>query len=193
MGREAKYFTLSLESLRMLGHWAADCAERALPIYEELNNADTRPRNAINGIRVFAGGGKRITKLRVLALDAYRAALEIKDPAASAAAQSASLAAASAYTHPLVDVQQTKHILGPAAYAALAVEIKKNNDPKYGNDEVRWAIEHAQNEICEILLNMPGRTEGKSRLDKIMYNLDTGLRSRYQANCLNMASARPGR
>ena len=179
MQKPKEYFELSIESLRILGRWAADCAERALPIYEDLNNGDTRPRDAINGIRVFADGGNRNAKLRVLAMDAYRASHETKDLAASAAAQAASLAAATAYTHPLVDVQQTKHILGPAAYAALAIEIKKNNDPKYGNDEVHWAIDHVQNEICEILLKMPGRAEGKSRLDKMMYDLDIGLRNKY--------------
>ena len=31
MARETKYFPLSLESLRAVGGWAADCAERALP------------------------------------------------------------------------------------------------------------------------------------------------------------------
>jgi len=181
MKKEKAYFELSLELLRVLGGWAADCAERALSIYEELNNGDTRPHEAINGIRVFAAGGNRNAKLRVLALDAYRAALETKDkdPAASAAAQAASLAAATAYTHPLVDVQQTKHILGPAAYAALAIEIKQNNDPQYGNDEVQRAIDQAQKEICELLLKMPCRAEGKSRLDKIMYDLDQGLRNKY--------------
>jgi hypothetical protein len=179
MKKQKEYFELRIESLRILGRWAADCAERALIIYEELNNGDTRPRDAINGIRVFANGEKRSAKLRLLALDAYRASRETKDLAASAAAQAASLAAATAYTHPLVDVQQTKHILGPTAYAALAIEIKKNNDPKYGNDEVRWAIDHVQNEICEILLKMPRRAEGKSRLDKIMYDLDIGLRNKY--------------
>ena len=180
MKKQKEYFELSIESLRVLGRWAADCAERALPIYEELHNGDTRPHDAINGIRVFAAGEKRKAKLRVLALDAYRASRETKDLAASAAAQAASLAAATAYTHPLADIQQTKHIVGPAAYAALAIEIKKHNDPQVGNDEVRWAIDHVQNEICEILLNMPGRGEGKSRLDKIMYDLDRGLRNKYQ-------------
>ena len=179
MKKQKAYFELSIESLRILGRWAADCAERALPIYEALHNGDTRPRDAIDGIRIFAAGGKRTAKLRVLALDAHRAARETIDLAASAAAQAASLAAASAYTHPLVDIQQTKHIVGPAAYAALAVEIKKNNNPQYGNDEVRWAIDHVQLEICEILLKMPGRGEGKSRLDKIMYDLDVGLRNKY--------------
>lgn len=179
MTRQKEYFDLPMESLRILGAWAADCAEKVLPIYEELNTGDTRPRDAIKGIRIFSEGGKRHASLRVLALEAYRASLETKDPAASAAAQAASLAAASAFTHPLVDVQQTKHILGPAAYAAFAIEIRNNNDPIFGNDAVRWAIDHVQKEVCEILLKMPKRTEGKSRLDRLMYDLDVGLRSKY--------------
>jgi hypothetical protein len=181
MKKQKEYFELKIESLRVLGRWAADCAERALPIYEELNHGDTRPRNAIHGIRVFADGGKRHAKLRVLALDAYRASLETKelDLAASAAAQAASLAAASAYTHPLIDVQQTGHIVGPAAYAAFAIEIRNNNDPQYGNDEVRWAIDHVQTEICELLLKMPNRNEGTSRIETLMFDLDKGIRNKY--------------
>lgn len=182
MKKQKVYFELSLASLRILGNWAANCAERALPIYEALNNGDMRPRDAINGIRMFADGGKRAASLRTLAMDAYRAARETQDPAASAAAQAASLAAATAYTHPLVDVQQTKHIVGPAAYAALAVEIKNNNNPQFGDNEVRRAIEQVQEEVCQILLNMPARTEGKSRLDKLMYDLDCGLRKKYRDN-----------
>ncbi len=178
MQKQKEYFELGMESLRILGDWAADCAERALPIYERLNQADSRPRDAINGIRTFAGGGDRTAKLRVLAMDAYRASRETNDPAASAAAQAASLAAASAYTHPLVDVQQTKHILGPAAYAALAIEIAQGGDPQYGDAEVRRAIGHAQQEVCWMLQKMPGRTAGKSRLEQLMYDLDGGLRNK---------------
>jgi len=179
MKKQKEYFELRIESLRVLGEWAAACAERALPIYEELIQGDPRPRAAIDGIRVFASGGKRNAQLRVLALDAFRAAHATQDPAASAAAQAASLAAASAYTHPLVDVQQTGHIVGPAAYAALAIEINNQQDPLFGNAEVRRAVEQAPKEICEILLNMPARTAGKSRLDKMMYELDRGLRDKF--------------
>lgn len=150
MAKQKEYFELSIESLRILGSWATRCAERALQIYEELNKNDTRPRDAIYGIHIFSEGRKRQARLRVLALEAYRASLETKDPAASAAAQAVSLAAASAFTHPLVDLQQTKHILGPAAYTALAVEIKNNNDPISGDAEVHWAIDNVQKEICEI-------------------------------------------
>jgi hypothetical protein len=177
MGREAKHFTLSLESLRALGSWTADCAERVLSVYEAHAASDSRPRAAIEGIRTFAAGGKRTAQLRSLALEALAAAREAGDGAA-AAARAAGLAAASAYTHPFVDVHQTKHILGPAAYAALARELDHDGDPTSADGEVRWAIEHVTLLVREILLQMPARQTGKSRLDKILYELDAGIRSR---------------
>ncbi len=178
MARESKYFSLNLELLRALGSWAADCAERALSVYETHVDSDSRPRAAIEGIRVFAGGGKRTAQLRSLAMSAYSAAREAGDPAAAAAARAAGLAASSAYTHPLVDVHQTKHILGPAAYAALALELHHAGDPNIGNGEVRWAIEHVTTEVRDVLLQMPARKAGKSRLDKFLYELDEGIRRR---------------
>src|SRR5574339_520963 len=162
MARESKYFTLTLESLRALGSWTADCAERALPIYERQSGSDSRPRAALEGIRVFAAGGKRTAQLRSLALAAHAAAREVDDPAAAAAARAAGIAAASAYTHPLADVHQTKHILGAAAYAALALELDHAGDSSIGDDEVRRAIEHVTSEVREVLLQMPARPAGKS-------------------------------
>ena len=155
MARESRYFSLSLESLRALGSWAADCAERALSVYENYANSDSRPRAAIEGIRVFAGGGKRTAQLRSLALSAYSAAREADDPAAAAAARAAGLAASSAYTHPLADVQQTKHIVGPAAYAALALELNQGGDHSIGDNEVIWAIEHVTPEVREFYCKCP--------------------------------------
>lgn len=177
MGRESKYFALSLESLRVLGNWAADCAERALPVFEKHAVSDIRPRAAIEGIRVFAGGGKRTAQLRSLALAAMTAARKVGDPAAVAAARAASLAASSAYTHPLADVHQTKHIVGPAAYVALALELDNAGDPTIADGEVRWAIERVPLEVREVLLQMPARQAGNSRLDKLLYALDAGIRS----------------
>lgn len=178
MGRETNSFTLSLESLRAIGSWAADCAERALPVYETHTGSDSRPRAAIEGIRVFACGGNRTARLRSLALGAFSAAREVGDPAAAAAARAAGFAAASAYTHPLADVQQTKHIVGPAANAALALELDHAGDPNIGGGEVRWAIEHAPLEVREVLQQMPARQPGNSRLDTLLYELDAGLRGR---------------
>ena len=178
MDRGAKYFTLSLESLRAIGGWAADCAERALSVYETRADADTRPRAAIEGIREFAAGGKRTARLRSLALAAHAAAREAGDGAAAAAARAAGAAAASAYTHPLADVHQTKHIVGSAAYAALARELDQGGDPSIDDAQVRWAIAHAPAEVCAVLLQMPARQAGKSRLDAILYELDVGIRAR---------------
>jgi hypothetical protein len=179
MTKQKEYFDLSLDSLRILGKWTAVCSEQALPIYEAVNPNDPRPQAAIAGIREFAIGGKRVAALRKLSMDAYRAALETEDKAASAAAQSASLAAASAYTHPLVDAAQTKHIVGPAAYAAQALEINAGNIPDASDEFVLWAINQVPEEVCGILMNMPARTEGKTRLDKLMFDLDQGLRKKF--------------
>ncbi|MCA9975544.1 MAG: hypothetical protein KC413_07330 [Anaerolineales bacterium] len=178
MAHESQYFALSLDSLRSLGSWAADCAERALSIYENYAASDRRPRAAIEGIRIFAGGGKRAAQLRTLALAAYAAARDAGDPAAAAAARAAGLAASSAYTHPLADVQQTKHIVGPAAYAALALELNEGGDHSIGDNEVIWAVEHVTSEVREILLQMPAREIGKTRLENIMYEIDANIRSR---------------
>ena len=178
MGRDSRYFALSLESLRVLGSWAADCAERVLPVFESQVDSDLRPRSAIEGIREFAAGGKRTARLRTLAWEALAAASETSHPAAAAAARSACAAAASAYTHPLADVHQTKHILGPAAYAALAREIHQPDVPHAGDGEIHWAIEQIPAPARDILLQMPARPTGKSRLEQILFALDSGIRSR---------------
>ena len=175
---KADYFPLSLDSLRAIGSWAADCAERALPVFEAHVGTDLRPRAAIEGIREFAAGGPRTARLRTLSLAALSAAREADDPAAAAAAQAAGFAASSAYTHPLADVQQTKHILGPAAYAALALELEHADDANIASEEIRWAIEHVTSEVVEVLLQMPARAVGKGRVNEILYELDQGVRNR---------------
>jgi hypothetical protein len=76
----------------------------------------------------------------------------------------------------LVDVQQTKHIVGPAAYAALALALHHNN-PDIAEGEIRRAIGHVPLEVCEILLQMPAREPGTNRLDRILYELDQGIRA----------------
>ena len=60
--------------------FAADCAERLLPIFEERFPADDRPAKAIEAVRLFANG--EITKKQ---MDGARAALGIAWGAARAA------------------------------------------------------------------------------------------------------------
>ena len=80
MDQEPGPMTLTQEDLRLVGLWAADCAERVLPLFEAKAPSDTRPREAIEGIRAFARGGKRTARLRSLAWEALAAAREVGDP-----------------------------------------------------------------------------------------------------------------
>ncbi len=174
---DSRYFDLSLDSLRAIGAWSADRAEQVLPLYEAAHPHDGRPRAAIAGIREFAAGGKRTASLRTLALDAHAAAREAGDPAAAAAARSAGTAAAAAYTHPLADVHQTKHVIGAAAYAALALELARG-DPGSADAGLRSAIESAPAAATEVLGHMPAREPGRGRLDALLFALDAGIRAK---------------
>ena len=179
-GEEKEYFTIQIEELQSVAAWAAGCAEKALSVFEMIENHDSRPRNAINGSKDFSKCGKRTKLLRKLAMDAYRASLETEDAAASAAARAASLAAASAYTHPFKDINQSKHVLGPAAYSALAIELRNNADEEIGDREIDLAVDTAFSEVAGLLEKMPVQKNGKNRIDQLFYKLDNSLRNRFK-------------
>ena len=71
-------------------------------------------------------------------------------------------------------MDQAKHILGPAVYAALARELVGGLTDS--DKEIRWAIEHASPTIREITRRFPAHSQGRSRLAMLYYQLDTGLR-----------------
>jgi hypothetical protein len=172
------YFDLPIGILQTLGAWTARCAERSVSIYERIQKSDDRPRRAIIGIAEFADSGKRTTALRKLALDAYRASLETKNEAASAAARSASLAAASAYTHPFTDVNQAKHILGSAAYTVLAIELSHDGDEEIGKKEIEISMAGLDYEIVALVKKMPAQKTGKKRIDQLFHEIDRCFRSK---------------
>jgi hypothetical protein len=98
-----------------LAIWAADCAERVLPYFEETYPEDTRPRKAIEAIREWARTGVfRMADVRRTALAAHAAAREVPeyDPARSAA-RAAGQAMATAHV--------PAHAIAAALYAATAV------------------------------------------------------------------------
>jgi len=172
--RSAAAVELSERELRILGAWAADCAERTLPIFEAAAPGDTRPRDAIAGIRAFARGGKRDAKLRAVAWGALKAARDVGN-AAAASARAAGLAAGTAYLHPIATVHQTKHIHGPATYAARARQLARGN----GDEEIEHAIATVPPEVRTLLRRYPARAAGsKGALDALLYRLDVGLRRR---------------
>ena len=168
--------TLGEDDRRLVGLWAADCAERVLPLFEAEAPSDTRPREAIEGIRAFALGGKRTGQLRSLAWAAHAAAREVGEPVATAAARAAAYAAATPYIHALVTPHQAKHALGPAIYRAQARELAAGDDPSVGDDEIRWAIEHASPAVRGVVRRMPVGSPGRSRLGALLHQLDAGLR-----------------
>ncbi len=166
---------LSEEERRLVALWAGDCAERVLPLFEAKAPSDTRPREAIEGVKAFARGGKRTARLRSLAWAAHAAARAVGEPAATAAARAASLAAATAYMHPLATRHQAKHALGPAVYAARARELAAN-DTGVGDEEIRWAIQRASPAVRKVVRRMPTLGRGRSRVHALFGLLDAGLR-----------------
>jgi hypothetical protein len=61
-------------------------------------------------------------------------------------------------------------------YGARARELAAVDDPSAGNEEIRWAIEHASPTVREVVRRMPVRRYGSGRLDALFSRLDAGLR-----------------
>lgn len=98
-----------------LAIWAADCAERVLPCFEENYPADKRPRQAIAACRTWVETGIfRMADVRQTSLAAHAAAREVaEDDAARSAARTAGHAMATAHV--------ATHSTAAAIYAATAV------------------------------------------------------------------------
>ena len=103
---------LDQQDHRLLGLWAADCAEHVLPYFEAKHPQDDRPRKAIEAARAWVRGEIRCGEARAAAVAAHAAARDAVDPAASAAARAAGHAAATAHVAP--------HARGAASYAVKA-------------------------------------------------------------------------
>jgi hypothetical protein len=113
-------------------------------------------------------------------MDAYRASREHRGPGGTAA-QAASLAAASAFTHPFRDANQAKHILGPAVYAALALEAASSRTTGVADDEIALAARTAPVEVVELLRKMPTQVPGQGRVGVLFCELDRQIRDRSTA------------
>lgn len=156
---------ISDEERRELARWTAACAARVLRVFEARARRDPRPREAIEAARAFARDKLRKGELKRSALAALAAARDVDDASATAAARAAGYAAASPFIHALRTPTQSKHILGPAVYAAQARE-----------GELRWAIAHATPAVRAVLRRFPPRKRGRTPLDALFYELDAGLR-----------------
>ena len=155
--------TLAESDRRVLARWAADCAALTLELFEREAPDDRRPRTAISGARLFAGGELTVGIARRLAADAHAAARSVETPSAVAAARAAGHAVATAH--------MAAHALGASAYAALAAHADVGS-PDVG----RFAIEHADDEVREILRRLPLRPASNGRVGRVLHDLDRAFR-----------------
>ncbi|MER6090707.1 putative immunity protein [Streptomyces bluensis] len=174
-------FELSMEELRVVARYVAETAQDVLPVFEDANPGDTRPRAAIDAAWEFINGAPRTKLQRVTSMDAHRAAKETATETARLAAQAAGDAASAAYLHPIAKAHQVGHILRAAANAARIAEIDADEDPRAGNRAIEEARERATPVLIDILQRYPLAPSGKSRAAQLMTALDTSLRGSLQA------------
>ncbi len=103
---------LDIAQHRQLAAWAADCAERVLPLF--VSDADDRPRRAIEVARKWARGEVPVGAAQKAAVASHAAARNAAIPSATAAARAAGHAVATAH--------MAEHALGAALYAVKAIE-----------------------------------------------------------------------
>jgi hypothetical protein len=139
--------TLSEADRRAVAAWAADCAERVLPIFEAAAPGDGRPRNLLARTRAFARGeldvGEGIRRRFAGGVPAG----EVRAPAAAAAARAAGQAAATPH--------MGAHALGAAAYAAKAAGLAAPDRTNAIGEEVRWQLDHTSAAVRAALRLLP--------------------------------------
>ncbi|MEW2529904.1 putative immunity protein [Streptomyces sp. NPDC047071] len=170
-------FELTMDELRVVARFAAECAQEVLPVYEDAHPGDPRPRAAVDAAWEFANGARRTKVQRVTSLAAHRAAKEAADEAASLAARAAGDAAAAAYLHPLAKATQVGHILRAAACAARVAELTAPDDPDAGLDVLERTRRRATPVLIDVLHRYPLAPTGRSRVAELMSTLDASLRT----------------
>jgi hypothetical protein len=138
--------TLRDDDHRLLGMWAADCAEHVLHSFEAARPGDGRPRQAIGLARAWARGEIPWAAARTAAGHANAAARDLTGAprhAAYAAGQAAAVGHVAA------------HELGAAAYAIRAAQAAASEDQRAaaGRSEREWQRARLPGEIRELVLD----------------------------------------
>jgi hypothetical protein len=139
--------SLSETDRRIVAVWAADCAERVLPLFEAAVAADDRPRDAIARTRAFARGELTAAGEIARRFVAGRAAQGVASRAAVAAARAAAQAAGVAH--------MGAHALGAAAYAARAAGLAGPDPAVAAASELEWQLAHMSAEVAAALRPLP--------------------------------------
>jgi hypothetical protein len=141
------YKKYSREDQRLLATWAANCAARVLPFFEEAYPQDDRPRKAIEVCRKWVRTGVfRMADIRGTSLAAHAAAREANEnQAACFAAHAAGQAVATAHV--------PQHAYGGAYYALKAiVAIDPANAEVKIVRERRWQSRHLPENLREEIM-----------------------------------------
>jgi hypothetical protein len=119
----------------LLAIWAADCAKRVLPFFENAYSNDNRPRKAIEACRKWARTGIfKMADIRKVSLDAHAAARKAKEnDSACFAARAAGQAVATAHV--------PEHAFGAAYYALKIAATTVNANIKI-KKEINWQTKH---------------------------------------------------
>lgn len=125
--------TLSDSDRRIAARWAAECAERVLPLFTAEVPDDDRVPEALARTHAFARGESTAADEIRRRMIAVKAASAATSPAGAAAGRA--VAQASAVAH------MGAHALGAAAYAAKAVSLAHPRRPEAVRDEVRWQLD----------------------------------------------------
>ncbi|WP_432512734.1 putative immunity protein [Kineococcus sp. SYSU DK001] len=140
--------TLTDADHRLLARWAAECAEHVLPLFEDGNPGDTRPREAVRAARAWAAGELRMMDARARGGHAMAAARPLRG-----AARHAAHAAGQAACVPHVP----EHDLGAAAYAVKAARAANPADPTAGRAERDWQRERLPEPVRALVLEDQAR------------------------------------
>jgi len=130
----------------LLAVWAADCAQHVLPLFEEMQPNDDRPRRAIELTRAWSRGKITMSQSRAAGGHAMAAARELNG-AARHAAYAAGQAAVVAHV--------AAHELGAAAYAIKAARAAAldGQAEEAGRLECEWQRAQLPDEIRDLVLD----------------------------------------
>jgi hypothetical protein len=132
----------SVDDQRIMAAWAADCAERVLPLFERLYPTDRRPRDAIDACRRWVDTGVfSMADIRGASLAAHAAARSTTGhEQACFAARAAGQAVATAHV--------PQHAFGGSYYALKALAAANTKDAEAAvHDEHEWQM----NRLPEVL------------------------------------------
>jgi hypothetical protein len=159
------YKKYSRDEQRALAVWAAGCAERVLPMFEEVCPKDDRPREAIAACRAWVRTGVfKMAAIRAASLGAHAAARSVfVYDTACFAARAAGQAVATAHV--------TQHAYGAAIYALKAIVAANSDDAeakvaKERNWQSRRLPKKMRDEIMSRILVVKDRRGVRIKIDK---------------------------